>query len=58
MFPEDYPPEKIKAITRRVPARREGSAEEVAAAVRFLVAEANYVTGTTVAVDGGRSIAW
>ena len=58
VFPEDYPPEKIKAITRRVPAMRAGSAEEVAAAVRFLVAEANYVTGTILTVDGGRSIAW
>lgn len=58
VFPEDYPPEKIKAITRRVPAMRAGSAAEVAAAVRFLVAEADYVTGTVLAVDGGRSIAW
>lgn len=58
VFPEDYPPEKIKAITRRVPAMRAGSAEDVAAAVRFLIEEADYVTGTTLAVDGGCSIAW
>jgi 3-oxoacyl-[acyl-carrier protein] reductase len=37
-----------------VPARRRGTPEEVAACVRFLAsAEASYVTGTTLTVDGG-----
>jgi len=40
----------------RVPARRAGTPEEVAACVRFLVSEeAAYVTGTTLTVDGGLS---
>lgn len=39
-----------------VPARRMGTPEEVAACVRFLVSDAaSYVTGTTLAVDGGLS---
>lgn len=39
-----------------VPARRRGTPEDVAACVRFLVSEeASYVTGTTIAVDGGLS---
>jgi len=39
-----------------IPARRVGTAEEVAACVRFLVSpEASYVTGTTLTVDGGLS---
>jgi 3-oxoacyl-[acyl-carrier protein] reductase len=39
-----------------VPARRAGTAEEVAACVRFLVGDgAAYVTGTTLTVDGGMS---
>jgi 3-oxoacyl-[acyl-carrier protein] reductase len=39
-----------------VPARRPGTPEEVAAAVRFLASEdAGYVTGTTLFVDGGMS---
>ena len=37
-----------------VPARRAGSPEDVAACVRFLAsAEAGYVTGATLTVDGG-----
>jgi len=41
---------------RAIPARRAGTAEEVAACVRFLAGEdAGYVTGTTLTVDGGMS---
>ena len=40
----------------RIPARRAGTPEEVAAAVRFLAGDqASYITGTTVFVDGGMS---
>lgn len=41
-------------LRRAIPARRTGTAEEVAACVRFLVSEeASYVAGTTLTVDGG-----
>jgi 3-oxoacyl-[acyl-carrier protein] reductase len=44
-----------KAI-EAVPARRAGTPQEVAAAVRFLASDdAGYVTGTTLFVDGGMS---
>ena len=33
-----------------------GEPEDIAAAVHFLVAEAPYVTGQIIAVDGGRSV--
>jgi len=39
-----------------IPARRAGTADEIASCVRFLASEeASYVTGTTLTVDGGLS---
>lgn len=49
---EDLPAAMVEAV----PARRAGTAEEVAACVRFLASEeAAYVTGATLTVDGGLS---
>ena len=49
---KDIPDAAIEAI----PARRVGSPDDVAAAVRFLASDdAAYVTGTTLYVDGGMS---
>jgi 3-oxoacyl-[acyl-carrier protein] reductase len=43
-------------LVEAIPARRPGTAEEVASCVRFLASEdASYVTGTTLTVDGGLS---
>ncbi len=44
-------------IISHTPLKREGEPDDVARAVHFLLAEAPYVTGETIAVDGGRGIA-
>src|SRR5579862_1501474 len=47
-------PEERKQAQSRIPMRRFGKPEEVSAAVRFLAcAEAGYITGSTLKVDGG-----
>ena len=46
-----------RRILATVPLGREGGAAQVAEAVKYLVCDADYVTGHTIAVDGGRSIA-
>ena len=47
-------PEERKQAQARIPMRRFGKPEEVAAAVRFLACpEAGYITGSTLKIDGG-----
>lgn len=47
------PENVIGAIRERIPMRRLGRPEEIAATVRFLVEEGDYITGSTVRVNGG-----
>lgn len=44
-------------ILEHVPLGREGGVDQIAEAVKYLVCDANFVTGQTINVDGGRSIA-
>jgi len=43
-------------ILKKIPLQRAGDPEDVANMVRFLIDEAPYITGQTIAVDGGRSV--
>jgi NAD(P)-dependent dehydrogenase (short-subunit alcohol dehydrogenase family) len=54
---EQYPEGYLDLMEQRIPAGRKGDPEELAAAVVFLASDAGgYVTGQTIAVDGGMTI--
>jgi NAD(P)-dependent dehydrogenase (short-subunit alcohol dehydrogenase family) len=54
---QQYPDGYLDAMQIRIPAGRKGDAEELAAALVFLVSDAGgYVTGQTLAVDGGMTV--
>lgn len=56
VFPESFDADRRRRLTAQVPLAREGSPEDMARAVRFLVESADYVTGQILTVDGGRSL--
>nr|WP_010133388.1 pteridine reductase [Microbulbifer agarilyticus] len=43
-------------ILERIPMQRSGDPSDIARTVRFLACDAPYITGQTIAVDGGRSL--
>lgn len=54
---EQYPREYVLTLNQRIPAGRWGEPSELAAAVVFLASDAaSYITGQTLAVDGGLTI--
>jgi pteridine reductase len=54
--PEGTSAEEVERLARRLPAKRIGAAEDVAATVVFLCAGSAFLTGQVIRVDGGRSI--
>jgi len=59
MWPEDGTDKELQhKIIEHTLLRRAGSPEDVARAALFFAAEAPYVTGQILAVDGGRSVGW
>lgn len=54
-FPEEYSDSLRRALAEHVPLGREGTPEEVADLVRFLVERGEYITGQVIPIDGGRS---
>jgi pteridine reductase len=55
LLPESWPPEAAHRLATTTPLKRLGSPEDVVRTVFFLL-EADYVTGETILVDGGRHI--
>jgi NAD(P)-dependent dehydrogenase (short-subunit alcohol dehydrogenase family) len=55
-WPEEMPLEEREWYLSRVPLRRAGTPEDVAALVHYLVTEGSYITGQIIRLDGGRSI--
>lgn len=57
MFPGNYTDADKKRALDATLLKREGSPHDIAAAVRFLIAGSDYITGSVLNIDGGRSIA-
>lgn len=55
LLPEGWTEEQADKLISTTPLRRLGSAEDVAQAVMYLIC-ADYVTGETIIVDGGRHV--
>jgi pteridine reductase len=55
LLPDDWKPEQVERATRNVPLKRLGHPEDVAQAVLYL-AQADYVTGVVLPIDGGRRL--
>ena len=60
MWPQDSPadPALRAKIVSRTLLQRSGSADDIARAALFFSADAPFVTGQVLPVDGGRSVAW
>ena len=59
LWPEDGLDKALQAeIIDRTALKRPGTASDVARAALFFAAEAPYVTGQILAIDGGRSVGW
>lgn len=56
LWPEEYPASLRRTLTARIPLGRAGDPADVAQAIRYL-ADAPFVTGAVLPVDGGRHLA-
>jgi len=59
LWPDDESFDELsrQRIISHTPLKREGTPEDIAGAVHYLLVDASYVTGQTLNVDGGRNIA-
>jgi pteridine reductase len=59
LWPDDSSFDELsrQRIVSHTPLKREGDPDDIAKAVHYLIADATFVTGDTISVDGGRHIA-
>ena len=59
LWPDDESFDELsrQRIISHTPLKREGTPDDIARAVHFLLADADYITGETINVDGGRNMA-
>lgn len=55
-WPDDYDQLTRQRLTAKIPLQRAGSPEDIAAAVQFVLSAGDYISGTIIPVDGGRSV--
>ncbi len=56
VIPFEQTDERIERFIRATPARRAGTADEVAEAVQYFLTATRFITGQLIAVDGGLSL--
>ena len=56
LLPDDWGERERRHLEETTPLRRIGDPSDVIAAIKFLLAGTDYVTGTVIVVDGGRLI--
>lgn len=56
LWPEQDAQTDKAGILERIPLHRAGSPDDIAKAVRFLIRDADYITGQIISVDGGRTL--
>jgi len=54
LWPEDLSEEKRQQIVAKTALKRQGTTEDIASAVRYLINDAGYVTGQVINIDGGQ----
>jgi len=55
-WPDNYDEQTRDHLTTRIPLRRAGTPEDIAAAVHFILRDGDYITGVILPIDGGRQL--
>lgn len=56
MFPENYSVKERQFSIEQTLLKREGSPEDIAKTIRYLIEGSDYITGVVIPVDGGRQV--